>query len=301
MIENGFPYSDKYHNYLEVELNLAESTVKSYMREISVFASWAEENFFAQGFASEQLETCHIRRYLAHLKNQQGNGSATRNRKLAALKSYYAFLYLHEYITGESPVHCVKRAKEPKPLPVYLTLEEAKALLKASRIKSRMPERDYAMVNFLLLTGCRSGELIDLRVEDVDFKDRAVRFMGKGSKERLVPLTGRTIQALENYLAVRKPATGHIRNLFLSNKGTPVAGNTLRRIIQRSCREAAITKPYLSTIKMRHTCLTLLLKENVDLVILKEIAGHKTIRTTVRYTHVAQNELREAIKKHPLG
>jgi len=243
----------------------------------------------------------HIRRYLAYLKNERGNSPATRNGHLAALGSYYLFLVCHGYIEAEdNPTLLIRRARVPRRLPIFLTGEEAQALLRIAA-GGAQPERNLALLRVMLQTGLRVGELLSLRIGDLDFKERTLFVQGKGDRQRKVPLTHHTYLALKAYLEVRNPASPQISSLFLDGQGKPLTREELRNWFKKLCQEAGIDKPGLSVRHLRHTCLTLLLHVGADLMALKKLAGHKTIRTTQVYTGVTQTQLREAMKKHPLG
>lgn len=190
--------------------------------------------------------------------------------------------------------------KTAKRLPVYFTEEEAAALLEAAAA-FRYPARNVAMFRFFLQTGCRIGELLSLELSRLDLKGRTVRLIGKGNKERQVPLTERTCRALQEYLEVRRPVCANEPAVFLNKDGRAISRRGVQKLFERVCERAGLSRPGLSIHKLRHTCLTLLLQQGVDLVTLKQIAGHENISTTEIYLHVTQKEVRQAIEKHPLG
>lgn len=293
------PFEKKYMDYLLVESGLEEETAHGYRRELTKFWMWLEHGGLE--LAPEQVEIRHIRRYLSYLKNELGNSPVTRNGKLSALKSYFNFLVIIEVIEEEeNPLKYIRRAKEAERLPVYLTLEEAEALLEASSVNSMNPERDYAIMRFFLQTGCRLGELVKVKFYDVDLEEKSALIRGKGRRERLLPLTPNTCRAIAEYLPLRKPAGEEVEELFLSNRGRGLSSAAVSRIFKRACKQAGLLNPKLSVMKLRHTCLTILLNEGVDLVVLRDIAGHKKLSTTRIYTHITQKKLKEAVKKHPL-
>jgi len=128
-----------------------------------------------------------------------------------------------------------------------------------------------------------------------------VLFKGKGDKQRIIPLSKSTLRALGEYLQKRLPASSKNKHIFLNNRGEPITPRGVQLLFKRICKEAEILRPELSVHKLRHTCLTLLLREGVDIVTLKEIAGHDDIGSTEIYLHVTDEEVRLAVKKHPLG
>ncbi len=193
----------------------------------------------------------------------------------------------------------IKRAKTPKTLPIYLTLEESVLLLEAAAKLSSHPERDHAVFRLLLQTGCRVGELVKLKVYDLNLEEKYIKVTGKGNKQRLIPLTPNTCQALEKYMDVRSKIISDQDSLFLDSNGNPLNWYIISETFKMLCLETGIEKPNLTLHKLRHTCLTLLLKAGVDLPVLKQIAGHERISTTVKYTHITQREIRNALRKHP--
>jgi integrase/recombinase XerC len=184
---------------------------------------------------------------------------------------------------------------------VFLNLEEAEALIKASRMDSIRPYRDHAMIRLFLQTGLRLDELVRLERSDINLREGYIRVRGKGDKERLLPLTEATARALQEHLERLLPASPQIEKVFLNQRGQPITWRGVQMIFDRICRQAGLVRPGLSPHKLRHTCLTLLLREGVDLMTLKELAGHASISSTAVYAHVDLDDVRNAVEKHPLG
>lgn len=177
------PYEKEYMDFLLVECGLEKETSIGYMKELRNFMEWLQNSGFTA--EPEEVKVSHVRRYLSYLKNERGNSAVTRNNKLSTLKSYFHFLVIIDVIDeDENPLQYVKRAKVPEYLPVYLSLEEAEALLKASATETRTPERDYAIMQFFLQTGCRLGELLRVKLYDVSLEEKIVLIRGKGRRQR---------------------------------------------------------------------------------------------------------------------
>jgi len=297
-----FPWQEQYERYLLQERCLVPITVKGHIHVLRQFFRFLQQQYSMQTFRAAEVTPDHIRRYLAYLKNERQNSASSRNSKLGILKSYYTFLEYYEYQEeGQNPLLYIRRARVPSRLPVYLTQEEAEKILAAAAHSSH-PQRDMAILRVMLQTGLRAGELLRLRLCDLDLTDKTLRINGKGSKQRLVPLTKNTMLALQDYLAVRHPgAEGEAQVLFLNDKNKPWEGPELNKCFQELCSVADIQKTGLTVRNLRHTCLTLLLQNGAKLPALKKLAGHSNLSSTQRYIHVTQNQLREAIKKHPLG
>lgn len=298
---HDIPCKEKYLRFMFTERGLATGTIENNLMRLKQFIRFMQNEFGMEVFDPIQILPSHIRRYLFYLKNERGNSPGTRNGKLAALGSYYNFLECYELIEEEhNPTRLVRKARVPSRLPVYLTLEEAKELLDVAAASSQ-PERDIALLRVALQTGLRVGELVSLRVSDINFKERTLFVQGKGNRERMVPLTVNTCEALHDYLKVRKPYLPQVRALFLNQCGSGMTGELLNSTFRHLCQGAGLQKKGLSSRNLRHTCLTLLMQAGADLRAIQKLAGHKSLRSTQIYLHVSQKQLKDAMKKHPLG
>lgn len=299
--EEGIPYLEQYHQYLEVERGLGPHTIRRYLAVLQQFALYMKGHHHMEPFNPWRVNPNHVRRFLAYLKNQIGNSPSTRNSKLGSLDNFYRFLVCCQKIDeDDNPLNLIRRARLPSRVPVYLTLEEVNKILQAA-VEGEHALRDVALLRVLVQAGLRPIELLTLRVQDIDFNDRCLLIHGKGNKQRLVPLTVNTERALQDYLAVRYPLREFTKQLFLDSRGKPYTGCSLRNWFKRLCREAGVEKKGISVGKLRHTCLILLHQEGADIVALRDLAGHKSVKTTQGYIHVTQKMLRKALLKYPLG
>ena len=157
------------------------------------------------------------------------------------------------------------------------------------------------MMQLFLQTGLRLDELTQLEKGDINLEEEYVRVRGKGDKERLVPLTETTIKALQTHLERMLPRAPEIKKVFLNQHGYPITTRGVQMVFDRICGAANLIKKGLSPHKLRHTCLALLYREDVDLMTLKELAGHDDIGSTEIYAHVDMGDVRKAVEKHPLG
>ncbi len=298
------PYQQEYADYLEIECGSRPRSIEGYLMDLRGFFQYLRERHFAGegGVDPARVSPEQVRAYLTHLKEELGNSPHTRNRKLAALKNYYHFLVLHgRLVNKHNPVRHVKKAKTPEKLPALLSLEEARLLIKASLLESFLPFRDHAMMRLFLQTGLRLDELVRLEWRDVKLEKACLLVQGKGDRERLLPLTEATIEALCRHRQCSLSPGRDGDRVFLNHRGKPLTWRGVQMIFDRICRGAGLLRPGLSPHKLRHTCLTLLLREGVDLMTLKELAGHKDINSTEIYAHVDLGSVREAVEKHPLG
>lgn len=297
------PVVEDFLTYLEIERNASPGTVRGYRQDLVVFFRYMGEEL---GTSPEKVDIAaihrsHLRRFLAYLKNERNNATRTINRKLCAIRSLYKFLNdSDEWQLKQNPTTGLTSLRYNRLLPVYLTLDEVEQLLASVRAQSSFPERDYAIFLIFLQCGCRFSEVLGLTLQSVDLKEATLRILGKGRKERIVPLTPRTVDALRAYLKARKPVVSTDK-LFLNNKRRPLQAAGLRHIFATAIARSPLKKKNLTPHKLRHTCLTLLMQAGVDIRTLQEIAGHSNISTTQIYTHVSQQEVRREMSKHPLG
>lgn len=298
---NDFPQQEQYIQYMISECDLKPSTAKIKISTLNQFIRFTQNQYNMETFDPAQITPIQIRTYLVYLKNERQNGPATRNNKLTDLTHYYNFLEFTDYLDEEqNPMHHIRRARLPRRLPIYLTQEEAKKIL---AVASTTPhaDRSLAILRVFLQTGLRVSELTNLTIQDFDLTERTLLINGKGDKQRLVPLTSNTTLALQTYLKGRPHTDVAQQPLFLNDRGQPYNTPSLNQWFKQICAAAGVEKPGLTIRNLRHTCLTLLLQEGADLNSLRELAGHAKLSTTRIYIHVTQNQLRQAIKKHPLG
>jgi integrase/recombinase XerD len=301
--EPPIPYEQEYIDYLDIECGNQPRSIEAYLIDLRVFFRYLRNKHYGEspvdpsGIGHEQ-----IREFLDYMVAERKNGPRARNRKLASIRNYFNFLVLDGLLKFKrNPARRIKNAREPVTIPVILSLEEAKVLVKAARLYAFRPYRDHAIMQLFLQTGLRLDELTRLEREDIKLEEEYVRVRGKGDKERLVPLTETTIKALQTHLERMLPASPDNKKVFLNHHGRPVTRRGVQMIFERICNAAGLIKKGLSPHKLRHTCLTLLYREGVDLMTLKELAGHEDIGSTEIYAHVDMSDVRKAVEKHPLG
>lgn len=303
MRKDGYPYQDGYFEFLQLERGVSKRTVESYNFDLELFFGYLDHATGGVGLEPEQIEPADLVGFFNVMADSRGNDSRTRNRKLAALRSYFSYLELYNLLKGQpSPIKLFQPSKISKRLPVYLTVEDVKRFLEAS-FSGRYPHRDYAMFLLVLQTGCRIGELLEMKVQDFDFQNLYVRVIGKGDKERQLPLKKKTAQAVEAYLKCkwRAPKNKNEQMLFLNKNNQPISRRGIQKCFEQVCIKAGLNQPGLSIHKLRHTCLTLLLQEGTDLITLQMLAGHEEVGTTAIYLHVSSEQTDSAMVRHPLG
>jgi len=205
-----------------------------------------------------------------------------------------------EYDIKKDPSKDFKKLKTEKKLPKYLSLAECEKLLDKISKVSNHPERDLALYQLFLQTGCRISEVSGLELSNLSFKEKYIKIKGKGNKERIIPLTDTTIDLLKEYIKVRKP-TVETDMVFLNTYGKPLQNSSIRNNLKKYYKAAGIYRQGLAVHSLRHTCFTLLYKRGVDIRVIKDLAGHENISTTEIYTHLTNEELIDNMEKHPLG
>ena len=291
---------DAYLFHLKVERNLAKNTLKSYATDLGQLCEFCEEEELPPSV--DDLESHHISAFLAHLMDQ-GSSTRTVARKLSTVKGFFKFLRAHHDLDGD-PCARVDAPRFGTKLPVVLNLDEVEALLAAPDHREPEGLRDVAMLEVLYATGLRVTELVTLLHRQVDLDAGYVRVVGKGQKQRVVPLGEVAVDAIEAYLTVARGqllancgGPGASPALFVTRRGGPMTRQGFWKNIKRYARAAGIDKS-ISPHKLRHSFATHLLERGADLRIVQALLGHADINTTQIYTHVAQERLKALHQRH---
>ena len=227
-----------------------------------------------------------------------GLNAATRARKIATIRSFYNYLTNKMHLLRENPVKDIDSPKLQKSLPKYLTLDESIQLLDA--VDGKNQERDYCILTLFLNCGLRISELVSLNLSDI--QGDALRILGKGNKVRIIYLNDACQEALEGWLAVRRPIQGRDENaLFLSSRNERISRSMVHAMVKKRLSAAGIDSTQYSSHKLRHTAATLMLQNGVDVRAVQEVLGHDHLNTTEIYTHIDNASLRIAAKANPLS
>ena len=227
-----------------------------------------------------------------------GLNAASRARRIATIRSFYNYLTNKMHLLRENPVKDIDSPKLKKNLPKYLTLDESLQLL--GSVDGKNQERDYCILTLFLNCGLRISELVGLNLSDI--QGDALRVLGKGNKVRIIYLNDACQDALNRYLAVRRPITGRDQNaLFLSAQNERISRSTVHAMVKKRLSEAGIDSTQYSSHKLRHTAATLMLQNGVDVRAVQEVLGHDHLNTTEIYTHIDNESLRVAAKANPLS
>jgi len=287
---NNEEWVQRFLQYLRIEKGVADNTIQSYRHDLAMYCSHLGKT------AVVHAQPLHVSGFLKFLYGRKLKPrSATR--AFAAVRGLHKFLIL-EKATTENPTATVEQPRWWKPLPNVLSLEEVDKLLQVPKTDNAKGLRDRALLEVLYATGLRVSELVGLKMDGVNLDLGFVRCMGKGSKERIVPMGASAAAAVTIYLTarnVRKP-TDYV---FLNNRGGKLSRSGFWRILQGYGREAGIKKK-LTPHVLRHSFATHLLERGADLRAVQTMLGHSNISTTEIYTHVMRERMKEIYKSyHP--
>ncbi len=299
MKESSRQIIDGFCDALWLEDGLARNTLDSYRRDLQQFAGWLEKRDGRDLLAADQAL---IQDYLAHKFRSKARAS-TAARLLSTLKRFYRHALRQNTIKAD-PTLRIDTPKLPRPLPKTLTETDVEGLLAAPALDQPLGLRDRAMLEVLYASGLRVSELVTLKVPQVSRDMSVVRVMGKGSKERLVPLGEEALSWLERYLKEARPALLGERisdALFVTTRAAVMTRQAFWHLLKRYALQAGLHKP-ISPHTLRHAFATHLLNHGADLRVVQLLLGHADISTTQIYTHVAQERMKQLhAKHHPRG
>ena len=294
-----FDYLALFEQYLLVELGLADNTRAAYLRDLRLLqkALGLQDSEGLLGVSRRQLLA-----YLSQLK-QSGRSASTIARRLASIKAFYRFLTAERYLRRD-PAEVLEAAQKGLHLPKFLSVQDVDKLLEQPTLGTLDGYRDKTMLETLYATGMRVSELVSVPLQNVDLKMQYVIVMGKGSKERMLPLGRTALKYLERYISVVRPQLLHgkpegVQELFVTSWGGPMTRQRVNELIEGYAKDAGITKR-VTPHMLRHSFATHLLNNGTDLRVVQELLGHADISTTQIYTHMDMERLREVYDKtHP--
>lgn len=288
---------EDYLDYLGVERGLAANTLESYGRDLRQFVLYIRSERVT---ALETLDRNQILLYLDALK-KQGKSTATVSRSLASIRSFFRFLNREGELELD-PAAQLDTPKVEKRLPNVLSLQEVEALLYCPDTSTPSGLRDRAMFEVLYATGIRVTELVSLNLADANLEAGFIKCLGKGNKERIVPLGSVAIKALQAYMSSGRPRlvrTKDMRSLFVNHHGRQLTRQGFWKLLKKYARDAGVDIN-ITPHTLRHSFATHLLENGADLRSVQEMLGHADISTTQIYTHVTKSRLREIYDKaHP--
>ncbi len=297
---NNTELLDEFCDNLWLEDGLSRNTLESYRRDLNKFADWLDKKRGAS-----LLQTTHgdIQGYLADLYNVQKARASSSGRNLSSLKRLFRYQLRQGRITID-PTLQIDTPKLPRSLPKSLSEQDVESLLSAPEVDTPLGLRDRTMFEVLYATGLRVSELVSLRISEVSMDMGIVRVMGKGDKERMVPLGEEALDWLRRYFSEARAAllAGKVSDdLFVTARGEGMTRQMFWYLIKKHARHVGLNKP-LSPHTLRHAFATHLLNHGADLRVVQLLLGHADISTTQIYTHVARERLKKLhTSHHPRG
>ncbi len=288
-------YIKDFVSFLKIEKGLAENSILAYQRDVSLLADYfADSKNKPEQVSYEQLKT-----FIAHLYDL-GLSARSQARIISGIKQFFKYLILERYIQID-PSELLEQPKLGRKLPEVMDIEEIDALLAAIDLSTPEGERNHAMLETLYSCGLRVSELIGLRFSDLYFDEGFIRVIGKGNKERLVPVSEQVIKEISVYtdhsrreVPIKK---GQEHFIFLNRRGAALTRVMIFTIIRQLAQKISLQKQ-ISPHTFRHSFATHLIEGGANLRAVQEMLGHESITTTEIYTHLDQRFLRKAILSH---
>jgi len=302
-------------NYMLTIKNKSSKTVSEYYYDLRTFLRYikvvkhnADESKFDELPVLDvtiddikSIDLSDLYSFMAYISRERNNSAVTRARKVACLKSFYKYLYTKVKLIDSNPAAELDSPKIVKRLPKYLKLDESINLLKSVSGKKNVA-RDYAILVLFMNCGLRLSELVGINVNSI--RGDTLTVIGKGNKERTVYLNEACQKAIADYMAERSKLKGikDPKALFLSERKVRISPKTVQYLVKKYIKAAGLDADKYSPHKLRHTAATLMYKYgHVDIRALQEILGHESISTTEIYTHIDEDQLRNAVKNNPLS
>lgn len=288
---------NEYGYYLKREKGLSENTIDAYLRDITQYITFLEK--YRKLKRVEQIDKSDIQAYLKSLKNKDLSAKST-SRKLSSIKGFHQFLLLEKETTTDVS-SLIEAPKIERNLPDVLSVEEVIRLIDHVKGIEPLDLRNLALLELIYGSGLRVSELLNLKISDIHLTASYVKIIGKGSKERQVPLGQMSVVALREYLTKGRPQLIKIENnfLFLNQYGNKLSRQGFFKLLKKIAKDSNITKE-VSPHTLRHSFATHLLEAGIDLRTLQELLGHEDISTTQIYTHISQKHLKKSyLDAHP--
>lgn len=301
--------------HLKVVKALGERTVEAYYIDIRTFLRYLK---LSNKLVDAETKLCDIKisdfpiellrsftlnnayEFLYYTSSDLENSTTTRARKTSAIKQFFNFLHKKARLIDTNPLIDLELPAVKNKLPKFLSLEESIELL--TNVEGEYYERNYCILTLFLNCGMRLSELVGINIKDISFQNQTIRLLGKGNKERIIYLNEACMTSINNYINKRAVSPKEQNALFLSKRNTRISKRRVQQIVEESLFSAGLDNTGITTHKLRHTAATLMYQHgNVDPLVLKEILGHKSIATTEIYTHLSNENIKNAANSSPLA
>lgn len=290
---------EKYKQYLISERNYSEYTINGYIGDIYEFQDFLTSENMGTLITARSI---HARNYMTRMFNKDFKKKSIA-RKLSSLKTFYRYL-ITEKIVEKNPFELIETPRVEKSLPRFLYKEEIEKIFSSIDTTTAIGKRNLAIMEILYGSGLRVSELVSLEIKNLDFANAMIKVLGKGSKERYVPMNLRTIEALNSYIHIGRPElvlkieTSQPLELFVNRNGGALTSRGVRVILNKILSDAA-ESIHVYPHMLRHTFATHLLDGGADLRSVQEMLGHSNLSTTQIYTHVSTDQLKKSMENHP--
>jgi len=294
VVETSAGLIERFIDAMWMEAGLSENTLNAYRKDLESLRAWLH----VKGVDIELAQRSDLLAYLGAL-SRDGRKPRSMARLLSAMRRFFRYL-VREGLREDEPTRLIESPRLGRTLPATLSEEEVDSLLAAPAEDSDLGMRDRAMLELLYATGLRVSELVGLLLSQISLNQGVVRVVGKGNKERLVPMGDEAVSRLQQYLRVARPGLMNGRmsdSVFVTARGTGMTRHAFWHIIRRYALVAGITKP-LSPHTLRHAFATHLLNHGADLRVVQLLLGHSDLSTTQIYTHVARERLKSLHSAH---
>lgn len=277
-----------YLDYLSYEKKYSEYTILNYKHDILEFFEYLE----SEGLDYKNVNYDDLRFYLMHLKDKKGDNNTSIDRKLSSLRGFYKYLTVSGIIKNNI-FSLISGLKKNKKLPRYFEYNELEALFQVPDLRDALGQRNRLILEMLYGTGIRVGELVNLKVSDIDLKSRNINILGKGNKERIVVYGDYCSDALQLYLndGYHKLNVNKSNYLFINKNGGKLSERGIRYILDEIIKKTSVNKK-ISPHMLRHSFATHLLNEGCDLLTVQKLLGHESLSATQVYTHVSMDRLK---------
>lgn len=323
-IEKNPDFLNSFLQYSLTYKNKSPESVNQYNSDLTMFLRYMKYHFHLSkekeltdikinDFTLEQLSKIKqedIHSFISYLSINRKCGPATCARKISTIRIFFKYLTITAKVLKENPAQYLETPKLNKRLPKYLTQTDSEKLLNVSYNDDSNinKSRDFAIITLFLNCGLRLSELVGINISDIKFDEKKMTVIGKGNKERTIYLNDACIDAIENYLkdrpkeGIKNDSKNSDKALFVSSYRQRISKRTVENIVSKELARAGLDTTKYSTHKLRHTAATLMYQEgHVDIRALQELLGHQSISTTEIYTHVNNEQVRQAVNSNPLS
>lgn len=291
-------YLDDFAHYLKIDQDKSDNTIQAYLRDLTIFFDYCDKSSIDQW---EQVDYAFVQSYLNDL-HQKNYATSSTSRMLSSLRQFFHYL-LKEQIITLNPMQKVLGPKKEKHLPASLSLDQVEKILQAPDTSEYIGLRDRAILELMYATGLRVSELTHLSLRDLHLELGFIQTIGKGNKERLLPIGEEAAYWLNQYLQdvrplfLAKKTSRHTQHVFLNQRGNPFTRQGIWKNLNKYVQIAGISMD-VSPHMLRHSFATHLLENGADLRMVQELLGHSNISTTQIYTHISKHRLQEVYRDH---